>query len=50
MCTSIAMKNGDFYFGRNMDIDYDFGERVVVTPRYYPFKFRFENVSENILL
>lgn len=46
MCTSIAMKNGDFYFGRNMDIDYDFGERVVVTPRYYPFKFRFENVSE----
>lgn len=40
MCTSIAMKTGDFYFGRNMDLDYRFGERVVLTPRNYPFKFR----------
>lgn len=40
MCTSMAMKTGDFYFGRNMDIDYSFGERIVITPRNYPFKFR----------
>lgn len=40
MCTSIAWKSDDFYFGRNMDIDYSFGERVVVTPRNYPFVFR----------
>ncbi|MBQ8514939.1 MAG: choloylglycine hydrolase [Ruminococcus sp.] len=40
MCTSMAMKNGDFYFGRNMDMSTGFGERVVMTPRNYPFSFR----------
>lgn len=35
MCTSLAFKTNDFYFGRNMDLDYHFGERVVVTPRDY---------------
>ncbi len=40
MCTSIAMKTGDFYFGRNMDIDCGFGERIVITPRDYPFVYR----------
>ena len=40
MCTSIAMTNGDFYFGRNMDLDYRFGERVVLTPRNFPVEFR----------
>lgn len=40
MCTSVAMLTHDFYFGRNMDINYEFGERVVITPRNFPFKFR----------
>ncbi len=40
MCTSIAIKTKDFYFGRNMDLDYEFGERVVITPRNYTFNFR----------
>ncbi|MCI8825394.1 MAG: choloylglycine hydrolase family protein [Lachnospiraceae bacterium] len=40
MCTSIAMTTKDFYFGRNMDLDYQFGEHVVITPRNYPFQFR----------
>lgn len=40
MCTSIAMTTGDFYFGRNMDLDYRFGERIVLTPRNYPIEFR----------
>ncbi len=40
MCTSIAMKNGDFFFGRNMDWDREFGEHIVITPRNYPFRFR----------
>lgn len=40
MCTSIAMETDHFYFGRNMDIEYEFGARVVVTPRNYPFQFR----------
>lgn len=42
MCTSIAMKTADFYFGRNLDLEYDFGQRVVITPRHFPFHFRCE--------
>lgn len=40
MCTCITYKNGDFYFGRNMDLEYSFGEAVVITPRNFPLHFR----------
>lgn len=40
MCTVMAMKAADFYFGRNLDLEYDFGQRVVITPRNFPFHFR----------
>jgi len=40
MCTSIALRNGGFYFGRNMDIDFSFNEKIVITPRNYRFGFR----------
>ncbi len=40
MCTSIAMQNGDFYFGRNLDLHQNFKEQVVITPRNYPLVFR----------
>ena len=40
MCTSLTLKTDDFYFGRNMDIEYGFGESVVITPRNYNIKFR----------
>lgn len=40
MCTSIAMNTEDFYFGRTMDIEYSFNEKVVFTPRNYPIPFR----------
>lgn len=40
MCTSIAMQNVDFYFGRNLDLHQNFEAQVVVTPREYPFVFR----------
>lgn len=40
MCTSIVLKERSVYFGRNLDLEYSFGERVVVTPRNYGFKFR----------
>lgn len=40
MCTSMTLKTDDFYFGRNMDIEYGFGESVVITPRNYSIKFR----------
>lgn len=40
MCTSIAMTAGRFYFGRNLDLEVDFGQRIVITPRNYPFGYR----------
>ncbi len=40
MCTCIAYKNKDFYFGRNLDLDCSFGEQVVVTPRNFSLEFR----------
>lgn len=40
MCTSLAMKTKDFYFGRNLDLEYDFGQQVVITPRNFPISFR----------
>lgn len=40
MCTCITYENGDFYFGRNLDLEYHFGEQVVITPRQFLLTFR----------
>lgn len=40
MCTSIALSDKDFYFGRNLDLEYRFGEKIVITPRNFQFEFR----------
>lgn len=42
MCTAITYKTNDFYFGRNLDLEYSYNETVTVTPRNYPFRFRNE--------
>ncbi len=42
MCTCINYKNKDMYFGRNLDLEYSFGEKVVITPRNYEFNLRKE--------
>ena len=44
MCTALGLKVRDFYFGRNLDLEYQFGEEVLVTPRHYPWQWR--EVSE----
>ena len=41
MCTSIAFPARGLY-GRNLDLEYHFGEEVVITPRRHPFSFHFE--------
>lgn len=50
MCTSIAIKTQDFYFGRNMDLDYEFGNGIVITPVIIPLnlKSRFLEASLRI--
>ncbi len=40
MCTAITFKNGDHYFGRNLDLEYSYKETVTITPRNYSFHFR----------
>lgn len=40
MCTAITYKTNDFYFGRTLDNDISYDEKVTVTPRNYPFYFR----------
>lgn len=40
MCTFITMNSEDFFIGRNMDIEYSFGEKIVITPRDYDWKWR----------
>lgn len=47
MCTCITLKNNDFYFGRNLDLDYSFGESVTVTPRSYSFKLKNGTLFKN---
>lgn len=42
MCTCINLKTNDNYFGRNLDLECRFGEKVVITPRNYEFKLRKE--------
>lgn len=40
MCTAISYLSGDHYFGRNLDLEFSYGESVIVTPRSYRFDFR----------
>ncbi len=42
MCTFFTYNKEDFYIGRTMDIEYNFSERVVITPRKYPWKWKLE--------
>lgn len=40
MCTAITFKTKDFYFGRTLDDTISRGEKIIITPRKYPFLFR----------
>lgn len=40
MCTAISFKTKCHYFGRNLDLEREYGEVITVTPRNYPFFFR----------
>ncbi len=40
MCTAITYKTNDFYFGRNLDVERSYNERVVITPRSFELKMR----------
>lgn len=46
MCTSLTQATKDSYFGRNMDIDFDFGE-IVILPRNYELSFKKEKTLKS---
>lgn len=41
MCTAVSYQTRQHYFGRNLDLERGYGEGVVITPRKYPFQFRY---------
>ena len=40
MCTAVTYCNEGFYFGRNLDLEYHFGEEVAIMPRNYNIDFK----------
>lgn len=42
MCTAVSIKDKLHLFGRTLDLEYSFGEEVVITPENFPLFFRFE--------
>ena len=41
MCTAVTYKTKDFYFGRTLDYEFSYGEKIVITPRNYRFDFEY---------
>lgn len=39
MCTSILYNSNEHYFGRNLDYEIAYGQKIVITPRNYEFDF-----------
>lgn len=40
MCTAATYKTEDFYFGRTLDYECSYGDKIVITPRGYAFELR----------
>ena len=40
MCTAATYQTKDFYFGRNLDYEFPYGEEVCVVPRNFPVPLR----------
>ena len=40
MCTAATYQTKDFYFGRNLDYEFPYGEEVCIVPRKFPLPMR----------
>ncbi len=40
MCTAVSFLSKNHYFGRNLDYEYSYNERITITPRNFPLPFR----------
>lgn len=39
MCTAITYEKNDLYFGRTLDYEFSYGDKIAITPRGYSFNF-----------
>ena len=46
MCTAAVYRTKGLYFGRNLDYERGFGERIAITPRLFPFSMRHMSASD----
>ncbi len=42
MCTAATYQTNNFYFGRTLDCDRNYGEKVTIAPRNFCFRFLFQ--------
>lgn len=47
MCTAATYQTKDFYMGRTLDYEFSYGEEITITPRNYPFDFRYDGRRES---
>lgn len=47
MCTAANYLSKDHYFGRNFDYEISYNEKITITPRNYPLKFRENTALDN---
>ncbi|MEE1187344.1 MAG: choloylglycine hydrolase [Acutalibacteraceae bacterium] len=47
MCTAVTYNCDSFFFGRNLDYEFSYGEHIVFTPRNFPLSFRYFNEKKN---
>ncbi len=47
MCTAVSLNKEGHYFGRNLDYEYTFGEKICVTPRNFKLEFSNEEVLKS---
>ena len=47
MCTAISHKGIHHLFGRTLDLEYSYGESIVISPKCFPFSFIHEKGSSN---
>lgn len=54
MCTGLRFTDdqGNLFYGRNLDVESSYGEKVLVTPRNYalPYKFRDDRQSQRAII
>ena len=49
MCTALHMKGNGCFFGRTLDLEYSYGEEVIITPRDFCLEFLHEKSTKHHL-